>query len=63
MRHAVERGGGVPALWWGSRDRGSWGARRMGRPLTYDELRARVSIWPPLRLARMRCERESVGVV
>ena len=35
----------------------------MGRPLTYDELRARVSIWPPLRLARMRCERESVGVV
>jgi len=23
----------VPALWWGSRDRGSWGAHRMGRPL------------------------------
>lgn len=31
--------------------------------MTYDELRARVSSWPPLRLARMRCERESVGVV
>jgi hypothetical protein len=42
---------------------GRWGARRMGRPLTYHEPRARVSIWPPLRLARMRCERGSVGVV
>jgi hypothetical protein len=28
-----------------------------------DGLRARVSRWPPLRLARMRFERESVGVV
>ena len=27
------------------------------------ELRARVSTWPPLRLARLRCERESVCVV
>jgi hypothetical protein len=59
----VELGAGCPRYGGGSRDRGSWGARRMGRPLTYDELRARVSIWPPLRLARMRCERESVGVV
>jgi hypothetical protein len=28
-----------------------------------DELRARVSSWPPLRLARLRRERGSVGVV
>src|SRR5205823_12415384 len=28
-----------------------------------DGLRARVSTWPPLRLARLRCERGSVGVV
>ena len=27
------------------------------------ELRARVVIWPPLRLARVRCERGSVSVV
>ena len=26
-------------------------------------LRARWCNWPPLRLARVRCERESVGVV
>jgi hypothetical protein len=31
--------------------------------MSNDELRARVSSWPPLRLTRMRCERESVGVV
>jgi hypothetical protein len=36
---------------------------RSGRPLLLDGLRARVSRWPPLRLARMRFERESVGVV
>ncbi len=35
----------------------------MGRPLSEDGLRARVSSWPPLRLARMRRERGSVGVV
>src|SRR5215203_1826548 len=34
-----------------------------GRPFLFDGLRARVSRWPPLRLARMRCKRESVGVV
>jgi len=32
-----------------------------GRP--FDELRARVVTWPPLRLARLRCERGSVDVV
>ena len=37
-------------------------AGRAGRS-SFDGPRARVSTWPPLRLARMRCERESVGVV
>src|SRR4051794_37469554 len=45
------------------RDRGIRKQTRSGRPLLLDGLRARVSRWPPLRLARMRCERESVGVV
>ncbi len=35
----------------------------MGRPSRTYGLRARWCNWPPLRLARMRCERESVGVV
>lgn len=35
---------------------------RAGRPLD-DGLRARAVIWPPLRLARMRCERGSVVAV
>ena len=35
---------------------------RAGRPLN-DGLRARAVIWPPLRLARMRCERGSVVAV
>ena len=56
----------------GFRDRGIWcdhpGQRRRehegaGRPILYVELRARVSSWPPLRLARLRRERESVVVV
>ena len=34
-----------------------------GQADPYDELRARVSSWPPLRLARLRRERESVVVV
>lgn len=38
------------------------GARRCGQADTLDELRARVSSWPPLRLARLRRERESVVV-
>jgi transposase len=39
------------------------GARRCGQADLFDEPRARVSSWPPLRLARLRRERESVGVV
>src|SRR5271170_242171 len=39
------------------------GARMCGQADVFDELRARVSSWPPLRLARLRRERESVGVV
>src|SRR5215211_8601790 len=44
-------------------DRGIREQTRSGRPVLFDGLRARVSRWPPLRLARMRRERESVGVV
>lgn len=36
------------------------GARRCGQADPHDEPRARVSSWPPLRLARLRRERESV---
>ena len=36
---------------------------RMGRPFLHDGPRARVSGWPPLRLARRRRERVSVDVV
>jgi hypothetical protein len=39
------------------------GARKCGQADLLDDLRARVSCWPPLRLARFRRERESVGVV
>ncbi len=39
------------------------GARRCGQADLHDEPRVRVSSWPPLRLARLRRERESVGVV
>ena len=39
------------------------GARRCGQADLLDELRARVSSWPPLRPARLRRERGSVGVV
>src|SRR5215212_11742638 len=45
------------------RDRGIREQTRSGRPVSFDGLRARVSRWPPLRLARMRRERGSVGVV
>jgi len=37
--------------------------RRPGRPFIHAAPRARVSTWPPLRLTRMRLERESVVVV
>ena len=42
-------------------DRGI-GSTEVGRPF-YSELRARSSIWPPLRPTWMRCERGSVVVV
>src|SRR5581483_11100026 len=42
---------------------GALASTQEGQAVPYDELRARVSIWPPLRLARLRCEREAVGVV
>ena len=45
------------------RDGGIWEQTRLGRPVLFDGLRARVSKWSPLRLARMRFEREYVGVV
>src|SRR3954453_5877103 len=45
------------------RGRGALRQTWTGRPVSFDGLRARVSRWPPLRLARMRRERGSVGVV
>jgi Transposase len=39
------------------------GARRCGQADVLDDLRTRVSSWPPLRLARLRREPVSVGVV
>lgn len=45
------------------RNMGRWGALRVDRPFLYDEPRARVSSWLPLRPARLRCEREFVVVV
>jgi hypothetical protein len=47
---------------WVDRDEGV-GSTRDGQAVSYHELRARVGIWPPSRLARVRCERESVVVV
>src|SRR3954447_11424849 len=44
------------------RDRGT-GSTKCGQADVHDELRARVCSWPPLRLARLRRERGSVGVV
>lgn len=34
-----------------------------GQAALHLDLRGRVSTWPPQRLARLRCERESVSVV
>lgn len=39
------------------------GSTKCGQADTHDEPRARVSSWPPLRLARLRRERQSVVVV
>jgi len=41
------------------RDRGT-GSTRCGQADKFDEPRARVSSWPPLRFARLRRERGSV---
>jgi transposase len=38
------------------------GSMKRGQADAFDEPRARVSSWPPLRLARLRCERGSVVV-
>src|SRR3954453_18258116 len=59
---------GACCVWGGEygatvRDRGVLRQTWTGRPVSLDGLRARVSRWPPLRLARMRRERGSVGVV
>jgi len=43
------------------RDRGVW-RNQLGQAVLLTERRARVSTWPPLRLARLRCERKSVVV-
>src|SRR5690348_16059615 len=56
-------GGRSPDVWCEHPGRGAPGARGGGQADLYDEPRARVSSWPPLRLARLRCERGSVGVV
>lgn len=45
------------------RDRGIGEHVNRGQANLFDELRARVCTWPPLRPARLRCERESVVVV
>jgi hypothetical protein len=42
---------------------GALGVKQVGRPVLCGGLRARVIRWPPLRLARLRCARGSVGVV
>src|SRR5882672_906218 len=51
----------VPAYGATIRDRGT-GSTKCGQADVFHELRARVSSWPPLRLARLRRERGSVGV-
>jgi hypothetical protein len=42
---------------------GAPGVDGVGRPVLFGGLRARVSRWPPLRPARLRCARGSVVVV
>src|SRR3954470_5534305 len=64
-RGIVRGAGGVRGGEYGAtvRDGGIRKQTRSGRPLLLNGPRGRVSRWPPLRLARMRFERESVGVV
>ena len=52
----------VPAYGETIRDRGA-GSTKCGQAVVHDEPRIRVSSWPPLRLARLRREREFVVVV
>lgn len=43
-----------------------FGASRRNEPgqaVVFGDLRGRVGTWPPQRLTRLRCERESVSVV
>ena len=42
---------------------GALRVKQGGQAVLCDGLRARVIRWPPLRLARLRCARGSVGVV
>src|SRR3954453_19970171 len=53
-------GGG---LRFGRLGRGAFGRTQVGQAGLDDGLRARAFQWPPLRLARLRCERGSVDVV
>jgi hypothetical protein len=64
-RATVSAAGGVRGGEYGAavRDGGVRKQTWSGRPFLFDGLRARVCGWPPLRLARVRCERGSVGVV
>src|SRR3954463_1972162 len=50
-------------LRFGRLGRGAFGRTQVGQAGLDDGLRARAFQWPPLRLARLRCERESVDVV
>ena len=61
-RHRRAGRDGAPAVSWVNQDRGV-GSTWSGQAELFDELRARIIIWPPLRLAWVRCERGSVSVV
>src|SRR3954453_519514 len=65
MKMCSERRLVRPGVGLASRPFRAWGSgrTRKGRPGASYGLRARWCSWPPLRLARVRRERESVGVV
>src|SRR3954469_5910882 len=65
MKMCSERRPVRPGVGLASRPFRAWGSgrTRKGRPGASYGLRARWCNWPPLRLARVRCERESVAVV
>src|SRR5215218_634260 len=60
MKASVSSGRG---LRFGRLGRGAFGRTQVGQAGLDDGLRARAIQWPPLRLARLRCERGSVDVV